>query len=308
MKNPIEKITKKHIRKEVLLSKKRKMKKIWLLTLFVFGILCTGCNVNVTWNDSSQEENNAKPNLDSEAGRLLACNEKVGFYLNTNTFKATWDPEEEAGASFVLNGHLIREEQNNIAEDDAQCIIDMVDHSVNIEFLNHKFNGELQNESWAHEEVLCGEIYDPLCGSDGKLYTNGCYLNKAGIIRDKNLGVKNHECIPLTKENLYGNYSLIRYNDNHTIKDSFEITLTLAETGIFAKFCNHMGASEYSLSWDILQVKAMNQNLMACEGEKGERLMNAEKRFILDQATIILSEENLTINTPKGDQYQFKKE
>lgn len=52
----------------------------------------------------------------------------------------------------------------------------------------------------------------------------------------------------------------------------------------------------------------MNQNLIACEGEKGERLMNAEKRFILDQATIILSEENLTINTPKGDQYQFKKE
>ncbi|MCR5412964.1 MAG: hypothetical protein K6E76_08535 [Patescibacteria group bacterium] len=46
-----------------------------------------------------------------------------------------------------MNGHLIREEQDNIAEDDAQCIIDMVDHSVNIEFSNHKFNGELQNES-----------------------------------------------------------------------------------------------------------------------------------------------------------------
>jgi hypothetical protein len=38
-----------------------------------------------------------------------------------------------------------------VAEDDVECVIDMVDKSVNVEFSNHKFNGELQDV--AAEEV-----------------------------------------------------------------------------------------------------------------------------------------------------------
>jgi hypothetical protein len=34
----------------------------------------------------------------------------------------------------------------------------MVDKSVNVEFSNHKFNGELQET-----EVVCADIYDPIC-------------------------------------------------------------------------------------------------------------------------------------------------
>ena len=33
-----------------------------------------------------------------------------------------------------------------ILNHDKQCYIDMVDKSVNVEFTNHKFNGELQEE------------------------------------------------------------------------------------------------------------------------------------------------------------------
>ena len=97
-------------------------------------------------NTSSASENNevTSYNLDNDAGRLLACTDKVGFYLNTNTFNAEWDEESEAWASFVLNWHVTREENWDIAEDDVQCIIDMVDWSVNVEFSNHMFNWELQ--------------------------------------------------------------------------------------------------------------------------------------------------------------------
>ena len=131
------------------------MKKFWLLTTLLIGwLLLSGCSFNVNVNDtSSTDENNETTsyNLNNDAGRLLACNDRVGFYLNTETFNAEWDVEEEAWASFVLNWHVTREENWDVAEDDVECVIDMVDKSVNVEFSNHKFNGELQE--WVSEEV-----------------------------------------------------------------------------------------------------------------------------------------------------------
>ena len=131
------------------------MKKFWLLTTLLIGwLLLSGCSFNVNVNDtSSTDESNetASYNLNNDAGRLLACNDRVGFYLNTETFNAEWDVEQEAWASFVLNWHITREENWDVAEDDVECVIDMVDKSVNVEFSNHKFNGELQE--WASEEV-----------------------------------------------------------------------------------------------------------------------------------------------------------
>jgi hypothetical protein len=32
------------------------------------------------------------------------------------------------------------------AEDDVECVIDMGDKSINVEFSNHVYNGELQEE------------------------------------------------------------------------------------------------------------------------------------------------------------------
>ena len=138
------------------------MKKFWLLTTFLIGwLLLTGCSFNVNVNDtSSTDENNetASYNLNNDAGRLLACNDRVGFYLNTETFNVEWDVEQEARASFVLNWHITREENWDVAEDDVECVIDMVDKSVNVEFSNHKFNGELQDV--ATEEVSEGTNWD----------------------------------------------------------------------------------------------------------------------------------------------------
>jgi hypothetical protein len=33
------------------------------------------------------------------------------------------------------------------AEDDVECVIDMVDKSVNVDFSNHIYNGELQEDA-----------------------------------------------------------------------------------------------------------------------------------------------------------------
>lgn len=129
------------------------MKKIWLLIILLTGsLLFVGCSFNFNINKTdSNEQNDASLSLNDEVGRLLACNERVGFYLNTEEFKSSWDVEEGWWASFILNWHVIREKDWNIAEDDVECIVDMVDKSVNVEFSNHIYNGELQEEPTVSE-------------------------------------------------------------------------------------------------------------------------------------------------------------
>lgn len=83
------------------------MKKFELLTTLLLALLLlTGCSFHVNFNNTSSDNENNETisyNLDNNIGRLLACNDKVGFYLNTNTFNAEWDEESEAGGSFVIN-------------------------------------------------------------------------------------------------------------------------------------------------------------------------------------------------------------
>ena len=135
------------------------MKKLSILTtLLIWGLLLTGCSFNVINNSDTPEEDNTKPALNNDVERLLACNDKVGFYLNTDTFNASWGVEEEAWASFVLNWHVIREEDWNIAEDDVECVIDMVDWSVNVIFSNHMYNWELQEEAVVEDEETVSEV------------------------------------------------------------------------------------------------------------------------------------------------------
>jgi hypothetical protein len=124
------------------------MKKLLLLTTLLFwGLLLTGCNVTpnnqdtestVLWAKTSQFD------LESELWRIEACADRVGFHLNTNDYDISWEDENEGWASFIRDGHVSYVKQWEEAEDDVQCIIDMVDNSVNIEFSNHIYNWELQ--------------------------------------------------------------------------------------------------------------------------------------------------------------------
>jgi len=85
--------------------------------------------------------------LENEEWRKAACEERAGYYLNFNEWTFTWEDESEWWASFVRNGHVAYLKWWENAEDDVECIVDMVDKSVNVEFSNHIYNWELQETS-----------------------------------------------------------------------------------------------------------------------------------------------------------------
>lgn len=85
-------------------------------------------------------------------GRLALCEEQSLFYLNINDATFTWNEENEAGASFMIYGHVDYVKNSEAdgtywrASDDINCYIDMVDGSTTVEFNNHEFLGELSEE------------------------------------------------------------------------------------------------------------------------------------------------------------------
>lgn len=98
------------------------MKKVWLLTLLLTcWLVFTGCS-------TTKEE----PNLEDETVRVLVCTQEVGNYLKTEDFSTSWQPEEEWGASFILNGTATRTKDGEQGENTVQCVIDMVDESVTV--------------------------------------------------------------------------------------------------------------------------------------------------------------------------------
>ena len=97
------------------------------------------------WDSLDEEEIwTTEFDLQTEDGRIAACEERAGFYLNFNEWTFTWEEESEWWASFIRNGHVAYLKRGENAEDDVECVIDMVDKSVNVEFSNHIYNWELQ--------------------------------------------------------------------------------------------------------------------------------------------------------------------
>ena len=103
------------------------------------------------WWDDLNEVNF---DLETEEGRITACEERAGYYLNFNEWTFTWEDESEGWASFVRNGHVAYLKWWENAEDDVECVIDMVDKSVNVEFSNHIYNGELQEDTTTTDEPV----------------------------------------------------------------------------------------------------------------------------------------------------------
>lgn len=113
-----------------LLFLEKTMKKIWLLALFgVCGLMFAGC-------ETTQKDN--EPDLENETVRILACTEKVEEYLNTEDFSTSWQPEEEWGASFILDGTVMRTKEETSSEGKVQCVVDMADKSVTVHMIEEE--------------------------------------------------------------------------------------------------------------------------------------------------------------------------
>ena len=98
-----------------------------------------------TWN-AEPEIWHSEFDLQTEEGRLAACEERVGYYLNFNEWTFVWNDESEGWASFVRNWHVTYLKWWENAEDDVECVVDMLDRVVTVEFSNHVYNWELQEE------------------------------------------------------------------------------------------------------------------------------------------------------------------
>ena len=173
---------------------------------------------------------------------------------------------------------------------------------------NNSCTDDCLPDDWENtDQIQCSDVYDPICWEDWKVYSNWCYLNVAGVHWDETLWVKNNECFKITKESLYWEYILTRYNDNNNVRDNHNIKLSISSNWIFAKFCNDLWASNFDLSWNVLSVEEQAQTEIACEWENWEWLMKAENEFNLNDARVSISEDNLTISTSKWAQYQFQR-
>jgi hypothetical protein len=132
----------------------------WFLAVVEWKVTADGEEYNLVCNYSDDLEDwtinytpvdepeswNSIPefDLETEEGRIAACEERAGFYLNFNEWTFTWEDESEGWASFIRNWHVVYLKWWENAEDDVECVIDMVDKSVNVDFSNHIYNWELQ--------------------------------------------------------------------------------------------------------------------------------------------------------------------
>jgi len=82
--------------------------------------------------------------ISNEEGRIAACEERAGFYLNFNEWTFTWEDESEAGASFARNGNVHYTKRWETADRNVFCFIDMVDGSVMVEFPELSENTQLE--------------------------------------------------------------------------------------------------------------------------------------------------------------------
>ncbi len=96
------------------------------------------------WDSLNEEIQVPQFDLQTEEGRIAACEERAGFYLNFNEWTFTWENEEEDWWLFDRNGHVAYLKRWEKAEDDLECIINIQDGSVNINLSNHIYSWESQ--------------------------------------------------------------------------------------------------------------------------------------------------------------------
>ena len=75
--------------------------------------------------------------LETLESRENVCSERVGYYLNYNTWDIVWEEESEWWASFYRNWHVTYKKWWEKAEDDVSCFIDIVNNVI-LSFLHNR--------------------------------------------------------------------------------------------------------------------------------------------------------------------------
>lgn len=73
----------------------------------------------------------------SSSDRIMACQDRVGFYLNFGTWSFIWNDEVEDGGIYSRNGSVEYEKWWEKWVADIDCTIDMEQWTVDVEFSNH---------------------------------------------------------------------------------------------------------------------------------------------------------------------------
>lgn len=108
------------------------------------GSVCESEDFAKWWCVDLQDTDNndlssKRAQLETEENRIQACQDKVMFLLNSANVVFEWWEESEWWASFYRKWKATYTKQDWTASEDVECMIDMVDASVNIEFSNHEF-------------------------------------------------------------------------------------------------------------------------------------------------------------------------
>jgi len=93
---------------------------LWIVALFAVVTLA-GCNNSI--------------NVETQHDRISACAQAVGKYFEISDYSISWDAEEEAWASYVLNWlvNIWNALEEDMVAKHVECVIDMVDKSVSIQ-------------------------------------------------------------------------------------------------------------------------------------------------------------------------------
>lgn len=155
----------------------------------LFWIVAILSVATLAWCDVSV---NSTTNLEDELGRMQACADKVWSYLNTDDYEISWDDESEGWASFIRNWHIIYTSDWDTNENDFQCIVDMVDQSINIQFLEYIDNeGQEWEENidtilpeWAKTALTDEELEEIIDTHFPKWYDFSVYNTETEVVTD----------------------------------------------------------------------------------------------------------------------------
>ena len=89
---------------------------------------------------------NLESTSDSETDRITACEERVGFLLNYNTWSFTRENEIEDWTYYIRNWHVSYVKRWEKAEDNVKCIINKANDSIDVEFSDHQYNWPAEEE------------------------------------------------------------------------------------------------------------------------------------------------------------------